>query len=254
MGHPRRRGGPVEGVVRRDSSGRDRAAGQADLEPVPCAVERGRPRPRRLRPGRGGLGRRRRRRQRHRRRAGHVHLRGPRRRHPGRAGSSRTSSRSCAASPSAAPSPASASSRRRSATGCRTSRCWRWTCSPAPARWSPPRPGEDLFDAFPNSYGSLGYATRLRIRLEKAPAYVDLRHLRFDRPRRPRQDHRDDRRAGRARRRPRRRAGRRGLRAGEAYLTLATWREPTPDGPARRRTTPAWTSTSGRCSSARPTP
>ena len=40
-------------------------------------------------------------------------------------------------------------------------------------------PGEDLFDAFPNSYGSLGYATRLRIRLEKAPAYVDLRHLRF---------------------------------------------------------------------------
>ena len=42
------------------------------------------------------------------------------------------------------------------------------------------RPGEDLFDAFPNSYGSLGYATRIRIRLEKAPAYVDLRHLRFD--------------------------------------------------------------------------
>ena len=42
------------------------------------------------------------------------------------------------------------------------------------------RPGEELFDAFPNSYGSLGYATRLRIRLEKAPEYVDLRHLRFD--------------------------------------------------------------------------
>jgi FAD/FMN-containing dehydrogenase len=42
------------------------------------------------------------------------------------------------------------------------------------------RPGEDLFDAFPNSYGSLGYATRLRIRLERAPEYVDLRHLRFD--------------------------------------------------------------------------
>ncbi len=41
-------------------------------------------------------------------------------------------------------------------------------------------PGEDLFDAFPNSYGSLGYAIRIRIRLEKAPAYVDLRHLRFD--------------------------------------------------------------------------
>jgi FAD/FMN-containing dehydrogenase len=42
------------------------------------------------------------------------------------------------------------------------------------------RPGEDLFDAFPNSYGSLGYTTRIRIRLEKAPAYVDLRHVRFD--------------------------------------------------------------------------
>ena len=42
------------------------------------------------------------------------------------------------------------------------------------------RPGEDLFDTFPNSYGSLGYATRLRIRLEPAPAYVGLRHVRFD--------------------------------------------------------------------------
>jgi len=41
-------------------------------------------------------------------------------------------------------------------------------------------PGEDLFDTFPNSYGSLGYATRLRIRLEKVPSYVDLRHVRFD--------------------------------------------------------------------------
>ena len=34
------------------------------------------------------------------------------------------------------------------------------------------RPGDDLFDAFPNSYGSLGYATRLRIELEPVPAYV----------------------------------------------------------------------------------
>ncbi len=41
-------------------------------------------------------------------------------------------------------------------------------------------PGQELFDAFPNSYGSLGYATRIRIRLEKVPAYVGLRHLRFD--------------------------------------------------------------------------
>jgi FAD/FMN-containing dehydrogenase len=37
----------------------------------------------------------------------------------------------------------------------------------------------DLFDAFPNSYGSLGYATRLRIRLEKVPPYVTLRHVRM---------------------------------------------------------------------------
>jgi FAD/FMN-containing dehydrogenase len=41
------------------------------------------------------------------------------------------------------------------------------------------RPGDDLFDAFPNSYGSLGYATRLRITLEPVPSYVELRHLRF---------------------------------------------------------------------------
>jgi len=42
------------------------------------------------------------------------------------------------------------------------------------------RPGEELFDTFPNTYGSLGYATRLRIDLEPAPAVVGLRHVRFD--------------------------------------------------------------------------
>jgi FAD/FMN-containing dehydrogenase len=42
------------------------------------------------------------------------------------------------------------------------------------------KPGEPLFDAFPNSYGSLGYATRLRIELERVPAYVELRHVGFD--------------------------------------------------------------------------
>jgi len=42
------------------------------------------------------------------------------------------------------------------------------------------RPGEELFDAFPNSYGSLGYATRLQIRLEAVPSHVELRHVRFD--------------------------------------------------------------------------
>lgn len=42
------------------------------------------------------------------------------------------------------------------------------------------RPGDALFDAFPNSYGSLGYATRLRIRLLPVPGFVALRHVRFD--------------------------------------------------------------------------
>jgi FAD/FMN-containing dehydrogenase len=42
------------------------------------------------------------------------------------------------------------------------------------------RPGDELFDAFVNSYGSLGYATRLRITLEPVPGFVALRHVRFD--------------------------------------------------------------------------
>ena len=42
------------------------------------------------------------------------------------------------------------------------------------------RPGDELFDTFPNSYGSLGYATRLRIRLERVPSHVALRHVRYD--------------------------------------------------------------------------
>ncbi len=36
-----------------------------------------------------------------------------------------------------------------------------------------------LFNAFPNSYGSLGYAVRLRIALQPAPRQVRLRHVRF---------------------------------------------------------------------------
>ena len=35
----------------------------------------------------------------------------------------------------------------------------------------------DLFLAFPNSYGSLGYATRLRIKLDPVTQFVALRHL-----------------------------------------------------------------------------
>jgi FAD/FMN-containing dehydrogenase len=37
----------------------------------------------------------------------------------------------------------------------------------------------DLFATFPNSYGSLGYATRLRIELEPVRSHVALRHVRF---------------------------------------------------------------------------
>jgi FAD/FMN-containing dehydrogenase len=87
------------------------------------------------------------------------------------------------------------------------------------------RPGDDLFDAFPNSYGSLGYATRLRIRLEKVPEYVDLRHVRFDDldalaktievivEQREHDGVRVDGLDGVV------------FAPGEAYLTLATWRE-----------------------------
>ncbi len=37
----------------------------------------------------------------------------------------------------------------------------------------------DLFHAFPNSYGTLGYSVRLRIELEPVLPFVALRHLRF---------------------------------------------------------------------------
>jgi FAD/FMN-containing dehydrogenase len=37
----------------------------------------------------------------------------------------------------------------------------------------------DLFATFPNSYGSLGYATRLRIELEPVRSHVAMRHVRF---------------------------------------------------------------------------
>lgn len=38
----------------------------------------------------------------------------------------------------------------------------------------------DLFYAFPNSYGSLGYALRLKIELEPTQPFVHISHLRFD--------------------------------------------------------------------------
>ena len=81
-----------------------------------------------------------------------------------------------------APSQAWASRARRFATACRTSPPWRWTSSRATGAWS--RPGlrastPTLFQGFPNSYGTLGYALRARIELEPVHAYVHLRHLPF---------------------------------------------------------------------------
>ncbi len=38
----------------------------------------------------------------------------------------------------------------------------------------------DLFRTFPNSYGTLGYALRIKIELEPVHAYVKLRHIRFN--------------------------------------------------------------------------
>ncbi|WP_448808735.1 FAD-binding oxidoreductase [Agromyces bauzanensis] len=42
-----------------------------------------------------------------------------------------------------------------------------------------PSEHSDLFRAFPNSYGTLGYAVRLRIELEPVEPFVALTHLRF---------------------------------------------------------------------------
>jgi FAD/FMN-containing dehydrogenase len=38
----------------------------------------------------------------------------------------------------------------------------------------------ELFEGLPNSYGSLGYAVRVRIRLQPVAPFVALRHVRFD--------------------------------------------------------------------------
>ncbi|GAC1396463.1 MAG: FAD-binding oxidoreductase [Mycobacterium sp.] len=42
-----------------------------------------------------------------------------------------------------------------------------------------PQHHADLFRAFPNSYGTLGYSVRLKIELESVKPFVALRHLRF---------------------------------------------------------------------------
>ncbi|QSB13348.1 FAD-binding oxidoreductase [Natronosporangium hydrolyticum] len=47
-------------------------------------------------------------------------------------------------------------------------------------RAEPDNEHADLFASLPNSYGTLGYALRLRIELTPVSPYVRLRHLRFD--------------------------------------------------------------------------
>lgn len=44
------------------------------------------------------------------------------------------------------------------------------------------RPGDRLFRGFPNSYGTLGYSTRLHIELEPVEPYVRLHHVRLTDP------------------------------------------------------------------------
>ncbi|AUH70117.1 MULTISPECIES: FAD-binding oxidoreductase [Gordonia] len=43
---------------------------------------------------------------------------------------------------------------------------------------TPDNEHRDLFFGFPNSYGTLGYSVRLKIRLEPVPPFVELRHVR----------------------------------------------------------------------------
>jgi FAD/FMN-containing dehydrogenase len=45
---------------------------------------------------------------------------------------------------------------------------------------SPEGPNADLYHGLPNSYGTLGYAVRLRIELMPVKPFVGLRHVRFD--------------------------------------------------------------------------
>ena len=88
----------------------------------------------------------------------------------------------------------------------------------------------DLFATFPNSYGSLGYATRIRIELEPVGGYVELRHLRLERL--------DDLPGVVEKIVADRSWDGQGVDAldgvafepGEVYLTLATWREGPPTG------------------------
>ena len=93
--------------------------------------------------------------------------------------------RSSSRSRSAARSPAWASRPRRSGTAWCTRRCSSWTCSSATARVVAARPDNehrDLFFGFPNSYGTLGYALRVKARTVPVKPFVRLEHLPFATP------------------------------------------------------------------------
>ena len=228
------------------------------LEPVPRPVPGGRPRSRRLRPGRSRLARRAPRRHGHRRRPGHVHLRGPRRRHA--AARVRPVRRAAAAQHHP---------RRR---GHRP----RHRVDVVPQR---PAARVGARDGRADRRRRRGDDQTRRGPVRRVPELLRLAGLRdpdpdtsregagvrrpaapaLRRPGRPGQDGRGDRRAGRARRHPGRRARRRGVRAGgglpDAGHLGSRQAQPTSTArPARRRTTRGWTCTSGPSSSARPTP
>ena len=105
----------------------------------------------------------------------------------------------------------------------------------------------DLFSGFPNSYGSLGYAVRLRIQLEPVRPYVALRNVRFSSP-----EELADAIALIARERAFDGEEVQFLdgvmfSATEGYLTLGRWAD---EVPARPATTRAARSTTGRCGTA----
>ena len=111
----------------------------------------------------------------------------------------------------------------------------------------------DLFAAFPNSLGSLGYATRLRIELQPVRRYVALRNVRFTRLEdADRRDRRGDRQPGAWDGRAGRRDGRGDVQPRRG-VPGARPRSPTTAGAAQRLHRPG-RSTTGRCAGAPGTP
>ena len=94
---------------------------------------------------------------------------------------------------------------------------------------SPTNEHADLFRAFPNSYGTLGYALRLRIELERVHPYVTLTHHRFSRlPRTSLPRSRLPCRSGPMPGRPSTSWTARSSVRAELYLTVGTWAQHVP--------------------------